>query len=111
MNTVTNFRAMLAKLDNLVDEYGHYKTANMITDAYELDMINEAQGRTLRFQLARQFASFLYHDEDAADKLIGLDRIDLASVPVVETARDAMFNRLRTDCVFSNTINAMSYGI
>lgn len=111
LKSMSNFRALLAKLDDLVSEYGHYKTANMITDAYELDMITETQGRTLRFQLANKFASFLYHDEKAANKLIGLGRIDLTSTPVVETAHDAICNRLRTACMFDNSLNGMANGI
>tara|TARA_Y100001956_G_scaffold82213_2_gene102175 strand:+ start:4310 stop:4657 length:348 start_codon:yes stop_codon:yes gene_type:complete len=115
MNTAVNFQALTEKMDDLIEEYGHYKTANMITDAYELDMITEAQGRTLRFQLGIKFGVFMYHDEDANERLLGLDRIDLTSEPVVETNQDAMLNRRRTDCVFDKAVNgtpdAMFYGI
>lgn len=107
----TSFTIINQNMDTLVSTYGFYKTANVISEAFERDTITEAQGCSLRFMLAMKYERTI---RKCGDHLLGIESLDL-DTPVVETNKDAMLNRRRTDCVFDKTVNgtpdAMFYGI
>lgn len=96
-----SFTILNEKMDSLVSEFGFYKTANLIADAYELDHITEHQGCSLRFMLAMKYERVI---RKCGDHFLGINRMHI-NTPVTETWGDALLNRQRTDCVFNNTIN------
>ena len=73
---VTVPNPMLAQLDELISEYGFYKTANLIVDAFEADLLDESNALNTRLTLAVKYMRAYRRDEDAM-RFIGLHRFDL----------------------------------
>lgn len=96
-----SFTVLNEKMDSLVSEFGFYKTANLIADAYELDHITEHQGCSLRFMLAMKYERVI---RKCGDHFLGIETLDL-DTPICEAFDRALYNRRRTDCTFESVVN------
>lgn len=96
----TSFTIINQNMDTLVDSYGFYKTANIISEAFERDTLTEAQGCSLRFMLAMRYERVM---RKSGDHFLGLELLPL-DAPMHENLAHAFMNRMRTDCCMNSVV-------
>lgn len=98
-----NFQTIVSNLDTMIAEHGFYKTANLLAGAYELDLITESQGCSIRFMLSVKYENYTRNN---GDHFLGIESLELPE-RLPETNHDALMNRSRTACSFPNAVNGM----